>query len=181
MTDDISDSHQPVDPASAAHRAADGTLLGIQDHIEAEETLEYIMYWEKEHGKIKDHAEALRKRADDYEKRRLLTIEEKLYFHTERLKNYAAKELEHKKEKSIDLATGKLSFRKQQPKIDIFDEIKLTKWAAANNLLDSLFEKKEMNVPRKGKIKKYIEKTGEIPEGTDFNRQEDSFTCETIK
>ena len=181
MIDDISDNHQPVDPSSEADRAADGTLLGIQDHIEAEETLEYIMYWEKEHGKIKDHAEALRKRADDYEKRRLLTIEEKLYFHTERLKNYAAKELEHKKEKSIDLATGKLSFRKQQPKIDIFDEIKLSKWAAANNLLDSLFEKKEMNVPRKGKIKKYIEKTGEIPEGTDFNRQEDSFTCETIK
>ena len=181
MIDDISDNHQPVDPSSEADRAADGTLLGIQDHIEAEETLEYIMYWEKEHNKIKDHAEALRKRADDYEKRRLFAVEEKLFFHTERLKNYAAKELEHKKEKSIDLATGKLSFRKQQPKIDIFDEIKLTKWAAANNLLDSLFEKKEMNVPRKGKIKKYIEKTGEIPEGTDFNRQEDSFTCETIK
>tara|TARA_R100000808_G_scaffold3464_2_gene12326 strand:- start:6845 stop:7507 length:663 start_codon:yes stop_codon:yes gene_type:complete len=180
MTIDHLTDKEP-DAGPAMQRTADGGVAPISDDMQAEETLEFIQYWEKEHKKIKDHADNLRKRADAYEQQQLARVENKLFFHTERLKSYAAGQLKGLKTRTYNLAAGNLSFRKKGSSITVLDKIQLKRWAEDNNLYDQLSVHKITVNLSNAKIKEYIEKTGEIPDGVEHNPPSDTFSYTTFE
>ena len=170
-----------------AGRAVDGSEKPIVDAIQAEEAIEYVLYWEKEKEKVKAHVEKLRGRADKYEMNENARIDRKIQYHTDRLRNFTVDEIKHKKEKSVNLATGTLSLTKRQPEITIFQEIEYRKWVSMqvahhgmrNDDFYTIKEPVEGKISKE-KLNKYIKKTGEIPQGVQVEHHEDTFKVEGL-
>jgi hypothetical protein len=176
---------EPIKPH--AGRAIDGSEKPIVDAIQAEEAIEYVLYWEKEKEKIQAHVEKLRDRADKYEMSENARIDRKIQYHTDRLKYFTVNEIKGKREKSVNLATGRLSLTKKQPDITIFQEIEYRKWITMqidhHGLQGSDFyadPKPSKNQISKDKLNKYFKKTGEIPEGVRVDEREDAFKVEGL-
>tara|TARA_R110000851_G_scaffold86810_1_gene188982 strand:- start:205 stop:756 length:552 start_codon:yes stop_codon:yes gene_type:complete len=177
-----------VEPARPhAGRAMDGSEKPITDAIQAEEAIEFVLYWKKEKDKVNAHVQKLKDRADAYDMRENARIDRKIQYHTDRLRSFTVDEIKHKKEKTVNLATGKLSLTKRQPDVSIFQEIEYRKWisiqVANHGMRDDDFYKTKEPVESKvsqEKLNKYFKKTGEIPKGVQVEHHEDNFKVEGL-
>jgi len=168
-----------------AGRAADGHEKPITDAIQAEEAIEFVLYWQKEKEKVNAHVQKLKDRANAYDMRENARIDRKIQYHTDRLRSFTAGEIKNKKEKSVNLATGTLSLKKKQPEITIFEEAAYRRWISmqVNNHGMKNSDFYAVPVPSVSKLSKeklnaYVKKTGEIPLGVEMTEQEDSFKVE---
>lgn len=87
------------------------------------------------------------------------------------LEKFTASQIEGKKTRSIDLLNGRIGFRKSPAALEIEDADALLSWAKAN-LPEAV---KTVETVQKTPCKKYVESTGEIPDGAVYSPGVDKF------
>ena len=164
-------------------RMVDGSEKPITEAMEAEEAIEYVLYWEKQKDKVNEHIRKLKEKTQNYETAEISRIDRKIDYHTQRLRSYTANEIKFKKSKSVNLASGRLSLRKKASEISIFDEMAFRQWTVTCPTGSSLMKITTEEVVKidKKEVRSYIESTGNIPDGTSVVEHEDKFKIEEME
>ena len=132
----------------------------------AENHLEYLHYWKRLRAARQAHAQKQLDKVQTWLDRELEPIDRKIAWHERGLKTY----LWTTGKKTLRLINGTLKRIAGRERVEITDEARLP---------ESFFRIKTVRTPDKKAILSHIRQSGEIPDGTDLVRNEDTLKIET--
>lgn len=146
-------------------------LVSVDDQNQAESHLRALDHWRYEAELIEDHANAQIRRANEWKEEELAKLNKRIQYHESGLIAY----LQTQGKKTIKLINGTIKRIAGRDRVEVKDLGALMNWndREGGNLIRIKYE------PDKVAIKEHISSNGELPEGVDLVKGDDTFKVDT--
>jgi phage host-nuclease inhibitor protein Gam len=145
----------------------------ITDNHDAERHLRALAYWEDEEEKILAHAAREMERVQAWKEAEVNRINRKSDWHRNCLISFARAQ----DKPTVKLINGTIKRFKGRESINVIDENALFQWATEKSLPE-MVRTKTIQEPDKKTIKLYIDSSGEIPNGVQVIKKDDTYDVE---